>query len=354
MKFLNIKWSWYVFHAKGVIYMEKGILAGSVRAARGEETVKVVAPNNRGNKAEKTESKSNRTSFYVGNWKRSAGTISEKFKQAQKSAIKKLLDQFDADAQIDNEMAANLRRAEELGENVKETQQKVNSLTERREQLKQQYEIDPDSQEQRDLELMQKANAAKENPLDKSLQLTPEEEQRLAEMPPVTDYQEAMLLADEEEKMYRNTIRDNQKEIIEANATVDATKKALLKTHPMVDAKKEADEIIQAALDEQVSALYQEGVDKIDKDMKELEEKIKEKQEKDLEEKIKREKLDKEEAEKERAEKEAQETALSAKAPVAGYNQQTSASIQNNVKNLIKNQIAIDVDLKGLRFSKNI
>lgn len=334
--------------------MEKGILAGNVRAAREEETIQVVTRGNRQNKASQNESKTNRTSFYVGNWKRSAGAISEKFKQAQKSAIQKLLEQFEADSKIDQDMAADIRRAETLGENIKETQQKVGSLAEQREQLRQQYEIAPDSQEQRDLELMQKANAAKENPLDKSLQLTPEEEQRLAAMPPVTDYQEAMLLLDEEEKMYRGTIRDNQMEIMEANATVDATKKALLKTHPMVDAKKEADEIIKTALDEQVGALYQEGVDKIDKDMQELEEKIKKKQEKDLEEKIKREKLDKEEAEKERADKEAQEKALLAKGPVSTHTQQTSASVQNNVKSLIKNQIALDVDLKGLRFSKNV
>ncbi len=334
--------------------MEKGILAGNVRAAREEETIQVVTRGSRQDKVSQNESKSNRTSFYVGNWKRSAGTISEKFKQAQKSAIQRLLEQFESDSKIDQDMAADIRRAETLGENIKETQQKVSGLAEQREQLKQQYEIAPDSQEQRDLELMQKANAAKENPFDESLQLTSEEEQRLAGMPPVTDYQEAMLLLDEEEKMYRNTIRDNQKEIIEANATVDATKKALLKTHPMVDAKKEADEIIQTALDEQIGELYQEGVDKIDKDMKELEEKIKEKQEKDLEEKIKREKLDKEEAEKERTDKEAQEKALLTKGPVTTYNQQASASVQNNVKSLIKNQIAIDVDLKGLRFSKKI
>lgn len=334
--------------------MEKGILAGNVRAAREEETIQVVTKGSRQDKVSPKESKSNRTSFYVGNWKRSAGTISEKFKQAQKSAIQKLLEQFESDSKIDQDMAADIRRAETLGENIKETQQKAGGLAERREQLKQQYDIAPDSQEQRDLELMQKANAAKENPFDKSLQLTPEEEQRLAEMPPVTDYQEAMLLVDEEEKMYRGTIRDNQKEIVEANATVDATKKALLKTHPMVDAKKEADEIIKTALDEQIGALYQEGVEKIDKDMEELQEKIKEKQQKDLEEKIKREKLDKEEAEKERADKEAQEKALLTKEPVTTYNQQTSASVQNNVKSLIKNQIALDVDLKGLRFSKKI
>ena len=334
--------------------MEKGILVGNVRAAREEETIQVVTPGNRRDKASQSENKSNRTSFYVGNWKRGAGTISEKFKQAQKSAIQKVLQQFESDYKIDQEMAADIRRVETLGENVKETQKKVNGLTERREQLKQQYDIAPDSQEQRDLELMQKANAAKENPFDKSLQLTPEEEQRLAVMPPKTDYQEAMLLVDEEEKMYRNTIRDNQNEIIEANATVGATKKALLKTHPMVDAKKEADEMIKTALDEQIGALYQEGVDKIDKDMEELQEKIKEKQEKDLEEKIKREKLDKEEAEKERAEKEIQEKTMLTKGPASNYNQQTSASVKNNVKNLIKNQIALDVDLKGLRYSKKV
>lgn len=335
--------------------MEKGILAGSVRAAREEETIQVVTPKSKRDNVEQKENKSNRTSFYVGNWKRGAGTISERFKQAQKSAIKRLMDQFDTDSKIDNDMAASLRRAEELGENVKETQHKVSGLAEQREQLKQQYEVAPDSQEQRDLELMQKANAAKENPLDMSLQLTPEEEQRLANMPPLTDYQEAMLLVDEEEKMYRNTIRDDQKQIIEENATVEATKKALLKTHPMVDAKKEADEIIATALDEQVAALYQEGVDKIDKDMEELQEKIKENQEKALEEKIQREKLEKEEAEKEKANKEAQEKTLQAKTPeTSSYNKQNNTGIQNNVRNLIKNQIAIDVDLKGLRFSKKV
>lgn len=83
------------------------------------------------------------------------------------------MEQFESDSKIDQEMTADIRRAEVLGENVKETQQKVSGLAEQREQLKQQYEIAPDSQEQRDLELMQKVNAAKENPFDRSLQLTP-------------------------------------------------------------------------------------------------------------------------------------------------------------------------------------
>lgn len=87
------------------------------------------------------------------------------------------MEQFESDSKIDQDMAADIRRAETLGENIKETQQKVSGLAEQREQLKQQYEIAPDSQEQRDLELMQKANAAKENPFDESLQLTSEEEQ---------------------------------------------------------------------------------------------------------------------------------------------------------------------------------
>lgn len=336
--------------------MENGFSLGSIGSSRDEDTVKIVTAQKEQNKThhKKGEKKQQTNSFYVGDLRSNHDVVSDKFARAQKNAIKRLLDQFESDIKIDEGMEESTKHAEELGASVTDSVRQLKELDERREDLMKQYEIDSDSQEQKDLELMQKANAAQKDPLNKDLQLTEEEKKRLAELPPVTDYQEAMLLCDKEEEKLRDTIRDNRIDIKIENATVQATQKALLKVHPMVDAKKEADEIIENALKEQVSDLLQEGVDKIDSDIAESQKEMAEAQEKALEEKIQREKLKEEDAKKEEMEQELQGTILSTTMQAMSYEQQVSQNLQTNIKSLIQDQIVLDVDLKGLRVNKQV
>ena len=272
--------------------------------------------------------------------------VSRKFAMAQKTAMKRLLDQLDEDVKISDEMKERQEHIEQLGDAVRNAGKEISSINERRDELKKQHNIDPDSQEQKDLELMQKAEASKKDP---SIQLTDEEKESLAKMQSVTKYQEDMLLCDKEEEKYRKEIEKNQQEILVESATIQATKKALLKVHPMVDARNDADDIMEEANKSLVNALMHEGVDKIDEKNAEKEKEMLEQKEKALEEKIQREKMKEEEAEKEQQDDDLQNIVLGMTSHVMSYGQQAADNMQANIKSLIQDQTFIDVDLKGLR-----
>lgn len=308
-----------------------------------------------GNKAQnKQESKGQGNTIFMGGLRQNRDIISEKFAMAQKKALKRVLDQFKEDIKLDEDMAQRSAHVGELRDEAHMAFDQLKEIDARRNELKEQYGIDPNSQEQKDLELRQKANAAEKDPFNKEYMLTEEEKQRLSEMPPLTDYQKDMLECDEAEDKYREILSNSRRDIEVEKATIEATKKALLKVSPMVDARREADEIMENAYKEQIGALFQEVVDKIDEDMAEMKEAIDENREEALEEKIQREKMKKEEAEREAAREEMQDTILSAASPVLSSNQQAIEQLQADIKSLIQDQIVLDVDMKGLRVNEQI
>lgn len=291
-----------------------------------------------------------RGSVFMGGFNEQS-IISKKFAMAQKTAMKRLLDQLDEDVKISDEMKDTQAHIEELSDSIRSDMKEISSINERRDEIKNKYNVAPDSQEQKDLELMQKANAAKNEP---SITLTDEEKERLANMPPATKYQEDMLLCDKEEEKYRKNIEKSQNEMLVDSATIQATKKALLKVHPMVDARNEADTIMEEANKSLVNSLMHEGVDKIEKENAEKQKEMLEEKEKALEEKIQREKLKEDEAEKEQQQDDLQEIVLGAASNVMSYGQQAADNMQTNIKSLIMDQTFIDVDLKGLRVNTEV
>ena len=295
-------------------------------------------------------------SIYAGDLQQEGDEVSEKFALAQKLAVHKLLAQFEDDYKLDLEMEERSAHADALKEKIAEDNHGIRELDERRESLKKELGIDPDSAEQKDLELMQKANDAKKHPFEEAYQLSDEEKERYKNLPPVTPYQEAMLLYDAEEDERRKGIDRNQKEIRVDNATNEATKLALLKVHPMVDAMKEADAMMDQALKDMVSSLLEKGTEKVDEEKEERQEKIAEEREEALEEKLEREKH-KAEDEKKREElrSEVENAVLSTVLESVNYSGQAAmANLQAGVKSLIQDQVVLDVDLKGLKVDLKI
>jgi len=293
--------------------------------------------------------------FHAGNLFANQDTISQKFALKQKEAMKRVLDQFKSDLETDEEMKNLTEHAETLGDAIRESTQQIKGVDERRAEIQQRYEIDPDSQEQKDLELMQKAKAAEEHPFNKEYQLTEEEQERYASLPPATAYQKEMLECDEEEKKYRKERVNAQREAIVDKETVNATKKALLKVtaeHTMVGAQDDAKKMMESALKDMVSGLMQEGVDKVDENQKEVQEEMAENQEEALEKKIELEKMKEEEAAQEEARQELEATVLSAEMQAVSGTQRAVENLQSNIKSLVQNQVMLDVDMKGLRVNQ--
>ncbi len=335
--------------------MENGFSISSVRREQDSFSLAVNTGRTRSQKREQAE-KEDRKSIYLGDLTQNnpQEQISEKYAMAQKRAIKKILNQLEDDVKVDDEMALETANVEQLQQDIQQYRDGLAAVQARRENLKETHNVDPDSQEQKDLELMQKAELSQRDPFNPEYALTEEEKEHLNSITEKTKYQEDMLLCDQEEQQYKDRIELAQRRIEESKATVYATEKALLKVHPMVDAVQDADKIMKAANKERIGSLYQEGVDQIEENNAETQTEMAENKEKALEEKMERERMKAEEREREEAEQEMENSILSVTMQAMSYGQQTGEAVQAEIKNLIQDQVLLDVDLKGLRVNEKV
>lgn len=338
--------------------MEKGISISSIRREQDDFQLSISSGRTRSQKREQAEKaeKENRKSIYLGDITQgnSQDQVSEKYARAQKRAIKKIMDQLEDDIKIDDDMAVETANVEQLQKDIQGYRDDITAVQERRDDIRNRYQVDPDSQEQKDLELMQKAEQHQREPFNPEYELSDEEKEHLNSLTEKTMYQEDMLLCDQEEQQYKSRIDLAYRKIEESKATVYATEKALLQTHPMVDAMKDADKIMESANKERIGSLFDEGVNELEEKNAEAQKEMAENKEKALEEKIEREKMEAEEQKREEADQEMEDSVMAVTMQAMTYGQQTSEAVQANIKNLIQDQILLDVDLKGLRVDDQI
>ena len=223
-------------------------------------------------------------------------TILMRKQLAKKRAMKVISDAWAGDKKIDLGIEESKAHIRELESDISENQKFVDKCNTHKEELKEQYGVADDSEEQKDLELLEKANQAKTNP---NIYLSKEEEERLAEIAdkPLTEYQQRCLDLDSSAGVYQKKIDDAKAEIMGENASIRAVRIERLKHHEMVDAQKEADEINAAASKEVIGMLMGEAKDYIDETRKEQQEAAKEKAEEkeEQEEKLEEQRAEKEE-----------------------------------------------------------
>jgi hypothetical protein len=208
----------------------------------------------------------------------------------QKRAMKTILDQYQKDNMVDDNINKIKSHQKELDEELKVAASQYQSLKELRQELKVTYGMTDESEEEVNLSLLEKSIYGDEA-------LTKEELEKLSSMGPLTEYQKTALQYDammevwkERINYFKNGISSDTKSIIGINLE-------LLKTHPMVDAQKEAAKVLEAAIRETIGMLVDETKDKFDEEQEKKAEEAKEKQEKEQEEAEKLQKL-KEEKEK--------------------------------------------------------
>lgn len=258
-----------------------------------------------------TKSKSadeQKTALYMGDF----GTqeqVSERFVKAQKKALQKILDQMEDDCSYDDEMAQHAKQASTYEDQLKQDREEIKNLQETRQQLLDQG-VDAESQE--------------------------------------------IVNMDEAISELKQNVQDNQKNIQAEEASIWATKKALLKVHPMYDAKKEAEQIVDAAVRDVLGDLQQEGVQKLDNDKEEQQKRMDDQKEEALEEKIRIQEMKEEEVRKEVDRENMENSVFSAVQQDIASVGMNIDSIQTDVKSLIQDQTFLDVDLKGLRVNKKV
>ncbi|BCJ95924.1 hypothetical protein acsn021_34930 [Anaerocolumna cellulosilytica] len=228
--------------------------------------------------------------------------------QAQKKAMKALLDAYNIDQDLDGGIAQRRERIKELETSAVQAQAEMNKIDGLKEDLKETYNIKDDSLEQKQLKVLEKLKD-NDNVRNKYQPLTDEEKAILMEMggqevdykgswnyktaqavfnidEKLTDYQKNALEYHKMKDAWKNQYESAKKEIESENATINGIQQGRLKTKFMVDGSKVAEDILEAASKEAIGMYLEEAKDTIDKKIEENKEKEEEIKEKEKEEEL--------------------------------------------------------------------
>ena len=216
--------------------------------------------------------------------------VTQRKQRAQQKALKMITDAWNGDRKLDDTIKGYQDKIAQLKAEIAQNQEQIQMRDEWKENLRQDYGVAEDSQEQQDLKLLEKeadveANKTRRNP--KNIYLTDEEQERLAQIHEqgLTEYQERCMIIDGQQGRFESEIDKLQTEIQGYNKAIASTKQERLKYHDMVDAQKKAEALMKAASKEAVGLLMDEAKDHMDEEFEEQVEEAK----KEAEEKAKKE-----------------------------------------------------------------
>lgn len=210
-------------------------------------------------------------SIYAGNLNMQQDKIAAKKVNAQKQAMKAILDKFSIEQQKDDNLKSHQENVEALRAKSMSGREEVEKIEKIEQDLKDSYHIDDNSEEQKDLELLKKG---KNDTFKNSL--TKEESQRLENMGELTDYQKEALHYDDIKQEWKDRVKEADNQVENENRTIEEIKVSRLKSAPMIDAREEADTILEAASKEVIGMLIDEAKEHINDKMEEDKEKIEE------------------------------------------------------------------------------
>lgn len=305
---------------------------------------------------------------FAGNLNLGSDPIAQKRKEAQEKAFKLVKDAWENDREVEKSITSMKEHYYGLQAENLEYGKELDDIHEDEKVLQELYGVPEDSKEQEDLELLKKRqdynNRVGEAP-------TAEEYERLAEIDKqgLTEYQQRALEMNGRAGILKKKINDN-KNIMQADvANVKSILLEKLKSDPMVDAQKAAEEINQATNDEIIGMLKQDAMDYIDEKLEEAEKQA----DKKAEEKEEKEKLQ-EEIELKRAvqeamieqTKEAVDRAKSKEqqqeAPDIGFdemldltrNNPAASDVQQGLADIKNSMKLVEADLKGIKVDEEV
>lgn len=324
----------------------------------------------------KSDSKSGRTqksgqqeSIFGGDLNLGTESIEEKKKKAQQQAWKLIEDAWSSDRKTDESVAERKSYYEEMKKQMGGYQGELNRINRSREELKETYHVEDGSEEQKDLELLEKREYYRMG--DHSISFSEEEQQRLAFLDEsgMTEYQERSLDYARTAYVYNENVNDTKKQLADDASDMRAIAIERLKSHGMVDAQKSAQELLAASSKEIIGDLMEEAKNNVDEKQEE-EEKKQEEQKKEKEEEEAR--LD--EIKEKRAIQEAliegtKEAAEEAKRKVEQNNQpemdmdnimdiaqnyQSSGDVQQGLDDIKNSMKLLEADLKGVKVDQQV
>ena len=214
--------------------------------------------------------------------------IAAKKEEARKKAMKIVGDAFANELKMDDDLNARRERIKSLQKDMGDANRAISEIEDSRAALRESYGVDENSQEEQDLRLLEKGARAKMP--GSGIIMTYDELKKIKEIKAkgLTEYQERTLEMLELETSYVTTAYEAKQEIMVENRIISATELERLKNHPMIDAQKQADAVMEEASKEIMGMLIDEAKDHIDEEAeREKEETLAEKEkEEELQERI--------------------------------------------------------------------
>lgn len=330
--------------------MEKGFQTGihmkvrNISVYMGEQVRGTEGPN-----AQKEGQQVKKGAIYGGSLTQLCDPVEQKRQQAKQRAMKIVGDVWKNEQKIDDDLAARKEKVRELLQEQGEYRREIGALEEERALLKEQYGVKDDSEEQRELELLEKELDAQIS--SKRITLTKEEYEQIAKIKQrgLTEYQSRMLEKKEACFGYELRIEKIEKEVRIENAIISGVKLERLKSNPMGEAIDQAEAVQKAASEEILGMLVEEGQEHIEEEMQEKKETAEKKKEK---EEIQEEKLE-HIKEKKKQQEELSEDILKTMEELINLDSKQS-TVQKELKDMMSSLKVLEEDIKGAKIDKEV
>ena len=275
--------------------------------------------------------------------------VAAKKEEARKKAMKIVSDAFANELKMDDDLNSRREKIKSLQKDMGDANRAIREIEDSRASLRDTYGVEEDSQEEQDLKLLEKEIRCKMPGND--VRFDKGDLDRIAELKKngLSEYQKRSLEMLEQEVPYATTAYEAKQEIMVENQIITATELERLKTHPMVDAGKQADAIIDEASKEIVGMLVDEAKDHIDEEAEKEKEKAQAEKEKEeeLQERIDAVK------EKKKEEEELTEEILDEAAKATSTMTDVNAA-QQEIKDMMNKMKLIEDDIKGAAVDKSL
>lgn len=325
-----------------------------------------------GRKAAKQQRKA---TIFAGDLPLHKDSIALRRQQAQKQAMKFVQDAWSGDRKVDQgqEQVREIRELQQ--EEVIRNQELVRECEDRKENLRQQYGVDADSQEQKDLEAMMEA--ARYRPETRlPIPPIPEEvaEWKEPEEKQLTEYQKKCLEINEEQIVFERRLQNAEDNVAALQSSLTDMKVERLKYHKMTDAQNNAEKVMEQAGKEIQGMLVDEAKDHVDEAYEEKREEEEEKaEEKEAEEEkielrkeqkellearidaVREDSHEAEDAQKAQERDAREEASLLKDMAEAGLDVAgAGAAVQAEIKDMLNKMKLLEADIKGIEVDEEV
>lgn len=219
-------------------------------------------------------------SVFTGNWNQNADPVMARKELMQRKAMRMWSDAVTAEQRLDKDVEERRKRIEKLKGDIDYLHEQINFLSDQQEALKETYGITGEESQQKDIELLMKKRSS--NPIMQD-EFSEEELTRLKELEghPLNEYLDRHFELESAKGEFKKQMDEIRDECLAEDNAITRIKQERLKSHALLDAQEEKDEMMIAASEEAANMLIEEVKDKIDEEQEELEEKAEEKAEKE-------------------------------------------------------------------------